>query len=65
MLCLAAGDTRLRYPDLTGLEYDKVRSARLDSPARLRLVILDCYDAPANSRLSIRLPSKPSGSRCR
>lgn len=41
-LCLAAGDTRLRYPDLTGLEYDKVRSALLDSPAQVKLVVLDC-----------------------
>ncbi|MFE4422011.1 caspase domain-containing protein [Streptomyces sp. NPDC056817] len=41
-LCLAAGDTQLRYPDLTGLEYDKVRSALLDSPAQVKLVILDC-----------------------
>ncbi|MFJ1656881.1 hypothetical protein ACIOC2_37175 [Streptomyces sp. NPDC088337] len=40
-LCLAAGDTQLRYPDLTGLEYDKVRSALLDSPAQVKLVILD------------------------
>ncbi|MFH9426515.1 hypothetical protein [Streptomyces sp. NPDC017529] len=36
------GDTQLRYPDLTGLEYDKVRSALLDSPAQVKLVILDC-----------------------
>ncbi|MFD8050143.1 caspase domain-containing protein [Streptomyces chartreusis] len=41
-LCLTAGDTQLRYPDLTGLEYDKVRSALLDSPAQVKLVILDC-----------------------
>ncbi|MEU1320675.1 caspase family protein [Streptomyces tibetensis] len=41
-LCLAAGDTQLRYPDLTGLEFDKVRSALLDSPAQVKLVILDC-----------------------
>ncbi|MCC9711627.1 caspase family protein [Streptomyces sp. MNU76] len=41
-LCLAAGDSQLRYPDLTGLEYDKVRSALLDSPAQVKLVILDC-----------------------
>lgn len=41
-LCLAAGNTQLRYPDLTGLEYDKVRSALLDSPAQVKLVILDC-----------------------
>ncbi|MGA5118624.1 caspase family protein [Streptomyces pseudogriseolus] len=41
-LCLATGDTQLRYPDLTGLEYDKVRSALLDSPAQAKLVILDC-----------------------
>ena len=41
-LCLATGGTRLRYPDLTGLEYDKVRNALLDSPAQVKLVILDC-----------------------
>ncbi|WP_369185146.1 caspase domain-containing protein [Streptomyces sp. Y1] len=41
-LCLATGDTQLRYPDLTGLEYNKVRSAVLDSPAKVTLMILDC-----------------------
>ncbi|MGW1719846.1 caspase, EACC1-associated type [Streptomyces sp. NPDC002156] len=41
-LCLATGGTQLRYPDLTGLEYDKVRNALLDSPAQAKLVILDC-----------------------
>ncbi|WSQ15096.1 caspase family protein [Streptomyces sp. NBC_01231] len=41
-LCLATGATQLRYPDLTGLEYDKVRNALLDSPAQVKLVILDC-----------------------
>ncbi|MBL1120384.1 caspase family protein [Streptomyces sp. 110] len=41
-LCLATSDTQLRYPDLTGLEYDKVRSALLGSPAQVKLVILDC-----------------------
>ncbi|MEW1611495.1 MULTISPECIES: caspase family protein [unclassified Streptomyces] len=41
-LCLTTGHTQLRYPDLTGLEYNKIRSALLDSPAQVKLVILDC-----------------------
>ncbi|MFE7277415.1 caspase family protein [Streptomyces sp. NPDC057623] len=41
-LCLATGDTQIRYPDLTGLEYDKVRGALLESPAQVKLAILDC-----------------------
>ncbi|MEV5881582.1 Eco29kI family restriction endonuclease [Streptomyces sp. NPDC052020] len=52
-LCLATGETQLRYPDLTGLEYDKVRGALLDSPAQVKLVILDCcYSGRAINGLS-------------
>ncbi|WP_433563213.1 caspase, EACC1-associated type [Nocardia sp. CA-151230] len=41
-LCLATGSTRHRDPDLTGLEFAKVRGIFLNSPARVKLVILDC-----------------------
>jgi glycine betaine/choline ABC-type transport system substrate-binding protein len=41
-LCLAVSDTELDEPDVTGIEYDRVRSALLDSPARIKVVILDC-----------------------
>ncbi|MEU4417827.1 caspase, EACC1-associated type [Nocardia salmonicida] len=41
-LCLATGNTRFRDPDLTGLEFAKVRGILLNSPARVKLVILDC-----------------------
>ncbi|MEV0266042.1 caspase family protein [Streptomyces sp. NPDC050617] len=41
-LCLTTGDTDLRYPDLTALEYERVRRILLNSPAQVKLVILDC-----------------------
>ena len=41
-LCLALTDTALDDPDVTGLEYRFVRSALIDSPARIKVVILDC-----------------------
>jgi glycine betaine/choline ABC-type transport system substrate-binding protein len=40
--CLALTDTQLEYPDATGLEYRQVRKALRDSPARVKIVILDC-----------------------
>ncbi len=41
-LCLALTGTDAAHPDIPGLEYDRVRQAMLDSPARVKIVILDC-----------------------
>ena len=41
-LCLALSDTLSEHPDITGLEYSRVREALLDSPARAKVAILDC-----------------------
>jgi glycine betaine/choline ABC-type transport system substrate-binding protein len=41
-LCLTLPDTDFNHPDLTGIEYRHIRSALLDSPARIKVVILDC-----------------------
>jgi peptide/nickel transport system substrate-binding protein len=41
-LCLTVADTESEDPDITGLEYQRVREALLDSPARVKIVILDC-----------------------
>lgn len=52
-LCLALTDTVLDDPDVTGLEYRFVRSALIDSPARVKVVILDCcYSGRAIQALS-------------
>jgi hypothetical protein len=52
-LCLALSDTILEEPDITGLEYDRVRDALIDSPARTKIVILDCcYSGRAIEALS-------------
>lgn len=52
-LCLALTDTALDDPDVTGLEYRFVRSALIDSPARIKVVILDCcYSGRAIQTLS-------------
>ena len=52
-LCLALTDTALDDPDVTGLEYRFVRSALIDSPARIKVVILDCcYSGRAIQALS-------------
>lgn len=40
--CLTLTDTQEQHPDATGLEYRNVRKALLDSPARVKIVILDC-----------------------
>ncbi len=41
-LCLVLSDTDAGDPDITGLEFERVREALLDSPARTKIVILDC-----------------------
>lgn len=41
-LCLALTATESAHPDITGVEYDRVRRALLASPARIKIVILDC-----------------------
>jgi WD40 repeat protein len=52
-LCLVLADTDAEDPDITGLEYEHVREALLDSPARLKVVILDCcYSGRAIEALS-------------
>jgi ABC-type phosphate transport system substrate-binding protein len=52
-LCLALTDTALDDPDVTGLEYRFIRSALIDSPARVKVVILDCcYSGRAIQALS-------------
>jgi glycine betaine/choline ABC-type transport system substrate-binding protein len=40
--CLTLTDTQEQHSDATGLEYRNVRKALLDSPARVKIVILDC-----------------------
>jgi len=40
--CLTLTDTQEQHPDATGLEYRVVRKALLESPARVKIVILDC-----------------------
>ncbi|MEU7863055.1 caspase family protein [Nonomuraea sp. NPDC049141] len=41
-LCLTLTDTDADAADLTGLEYARVRAAFRDSPARVKIAILDC-----------------------
>jgi len=41
-LCMILGDTDADDADITGLEFDRVREAVLDSPADTKIVILDC-----------------------
>lgn len=41
-LGLALSDTDAENPDITGLAYQIVREALLDSPAQVKIVILDC-----------------------
>ncbi|MFC4911962.1 caspase, EACC1-associated type [Actinomadura gamaensis] len=41
-LCLAVSDTDPADPDLTGLEYRRVRDLLRDSPAATKIVMLDC-----------------------
>ncbi|MFH9134361.1 caspase domain-containing protein [Streptomyces sp. NPDC017524] len=52
-VCLAVCGTDLRDPDLTGLEYPKVRRIVMGSPAQVKIVILDCcYSGRAIQGLS-------------
>lgn len=41
-LCLALSETELSDPDVTGIEYAKIKSLLHASPAAVRIVILDC-----------------------
>ncbi|GAA3470537.1 hypothetical protein GCM10018965_050900 [Nonomuraea roseola] len=41
-LCLTLPDTDSDDPDLTGLEHRHIKNALLDSPARIKVAILDC-----------------------
>lgn len=41
-LSLTVTDTQAEYPDITGVEYRHIRRALLDSPAQVKIVILDC-----------------------
>jgi uncharacterized caspase-like protein len=41
-LCLVLSDTDFSDPDVTGLEYSRISDALKRSPARMRVVILDC-----------------------
>jgi hypothetical protein len=41
-LSLVVSETEASDPDLTGLEFNRIRRALLDSPAQVKVVILDC-----------------------
>jgi ABC-type amino acid transport substrate-binding protein len=41
-LCLVLSDTDAEDPDITGLEFARLRETLLDSPARVKIVVLDC-----------------------
>lgn len=41
-LCLILTDTDASDPDVTGVEYARVREALVESPARMKVAILDC-----------------------
>jgi hypothetical protein len=41
-LCMILADTDADNADITGLEFERLRQAVLDSPARTKIVILDC-----------------------
>ena len=41
-LCLTLADTDASDPDLTGIEYSRIRDILLRSPARVKVTILDC-----------------------
>jgi WD40 repeat protein len=52
-LCLTLSDTDPEEPDVTGLEYDRLRNALINSQARIKVVILDCcYSGRAIEALS-------------
>jgi glycine betaine/choline ABC-type transport system substrate-binding protein len=44
-LCLALPDTQFNNSDVTGIEYRHIHSALKDSPARIKVVILDCCNS--------------------
>lgn len=41
-LCLVLSDTDAEDADITGLEFARLRETLLDSPARVKIVVLDC-----------------------
>ncbi len=41
-LCLTLSDTDAADPDLTGIEYDRIRDILIRSPAQVKITILDC-----------------------
>ncbi|MFD0636392.1 caspase domain-containing protein [Catenulispora yoronensis] len=41
-LCLTMADTDVDHPDISGIEYARIRAALRDSPARVKIIILDC-----------------------
>ncbi|HEY8983180.1 MAG TPA: caspase family protein [Streptomyces sp.] len=41
-LCLVLNDTSPEHADVTGLDYERVREALADSPARVKVAVLDC-----------------------
>jgi glutamate transport system substrate-binding protein len=41
-LCLTLSDTDSEDPDITGLEFTRLREVLLDSPASVKIAILDC-----------------------
>jgi Trk K+ transport system NAD-binding subunit len=55
-LCLALADTDADDPDITGLAYEWVRDAFIDSAARQKIAILDCcYSGRAIEALSAEI----------
>ncbi|MFI0410672.1 peptidase inhibitor family I36 protein [Actinomadura sp. 3N508] len=52
-LALTVVNTVFGHEDVTGVEYSRIRDALLDSPARVKIVILDCcYSGKAPPSLS-------------
>ncbi|MFJ9444559.1 caspase family protein [Kitasatospora sp. NPDC101235] len=41
-LCLTLAHTSPEHADVTGLDFEKIREAFLDSPAKVKAVVLDC-----------------------
>jgi hypothetical protein len=53
-LALILHDTEASDPDITGLEYERVRLILRDSPARVKIIVLDCcYSGRAIEALSV------------
>jgi hypothetical protein len=55
-LCLTLPNTEFNHPDVTGIEYRHIRSALLHSPARIKVVILDCCFSGRAIEVAIALP---------